>query len=145
MRFHGEYQHTVDAKGRVSLPAKFRKALPEEVVVVPSLGGALSVFSEEAYNAWVDLFFPKNEDGTGGYNPRSTKDVMFRKKLNASAENASVDSAGRITLSPRKRELAGIEKDVWIIGDDDHIEIWSAAAYEKTMGGFSMEDFMMQD
>ena len=143
MRFHGEYQHTVDAKGRVSLPAKFRKALPEEVIVVPGVGGALSVFSEEAFDAWVDSFFPKGEDGTGGSNPRSKKDVMFRKKLNASAENATVDSAGRITLSARKREDAGIEKDVWIIGDDDHIEIWNAQSYEETMESISWDDFLV--
>ena len=142
MRFHGEYQHTVDAKGRVSLPAKFRKALPEEVVVVPGVSGALSVFSEEAFDAWVDSFFPKKEDGSSGYNPRSAKDVMFRKGLNASAENATVDSAGRITLSAKKRAAAGIVKDVYIIGDDDHIEIWDAGAYEEAMSGFSLDDFL---
>lgn len=143
MRFHGEYQHTVDAKGRVSLPAKFRKALPEEVVVVPGVCGALCVFSNEAFDVWVESFFPKKEDGTSGYDSRSKRDVMLRKKLNASAENTSVDSAGRITLSARKREGAGIDKDVWIIGDGDHIEIWDAASYEEAMEGISLDDFMV--
>ena len=86
--------------------------------MVPGVSGALSVFSEEAFDAWVDSFFPKKEDGSSGYNPRSAKDVMFRKGLNASAENATVDSAGRITLSAKKRAAAGIAKDVYIIGDD---------------------------
>ena len=58
-------------------------------------------------------------------------------------ENATVDSAGRITLSARKREDAGIEKDVWIIGDDDHIEIWNAQSYEETMESISWDDFLV--
>ncbi len=143
MQFHGEYQHTVDTKGRVSLPAKFRKALPDEVVVVPGVFGGLSVFSEEGYAKWVEAFFPPKEDGTSGYNQRSRKDVMFRKMLNASAENTSVDSAGRITLSVRKREDANITKDVLIIGDDDHIEIWDVKSYEEAMEGISFDDFMV--
>ena len=141
MRFHGEYQHTVDTKGRVSLPAKFRKALPDEVVVVPAMAGALSVFSEEAYEAWVDSLFT-NAEGENTYDPMDPKAAMLRKQLNANAENVSVDSAGRITLSAKKRAQAGIEKDVYVIGDADHIEIWPAAQYEEQMGEFSFDAFM---
>lgn len=143
MRFRGEYKHTVDAKGRVSLPAKFRKALPEEIVVVPSVGGALSVFSDEAFDAWVDSFFPAKEDGTSGFDPRNKQDVKLRRMLNASAESVPVDSAGRIMLSADKRSKAGIVKDVRIIGNDDHIEIWNAESFEDELDSFNLEDYMV--
>lgn len=137
MRFHGEYKHTVDAKGRVSLPSKFRKVLPEELLVVPGFGGALYVFEENAFDTWVDSLFANKEEG---YNPKKREDVMLRKYLNARAESVVVDKAGRITLSAKKRSDAGIDKDVWIIGDDDHLEIWDEQKYEEQMQGFSLDD-----
>lgn len=141
MRYHGEYQHTVDAKGRVSLPAKFRKALPEEVVIVPGVGGALCVYSEEGFDEWMCSFFRK-EDGSDGFNPRSARDVALQRKLSASAENVTVDGAGRVTISAAKRKAAQIGKDVYVIGVVDHVEIWDAARYEETMASFSLDDFM---
>lgn len=142
MRFHGEYRHSVDAKGRVSLPARFRKALPDEVVIVPSAGGALSVFSEEGFDAWVDSFFPKKEDGTSGYDPRKKDDVKLLRMLNATAESVTVDSAGRITISARKRADYNIGKEVSIIGNNDHIEIVDAAAFEEEMSAFNLDDWL---
>ena len=116
MRFRGEYQHSVDSKGRVSLPAKFRKALPDEVTIVPvanaDFGKALYVFSDEAYDEWMDSFFDTEE---GGYNPRSKRHIALHKYLNSSAESV------------------GIDKNVTIIGEGDHIEIWDSQALESYM------------
>lgn len=126
MRFYGHSQHTVDDKGRVSLPAKQRKALPDELVVVPSpIDQSLYVFSEEGYDKWIDDFFPE------GFNPRSRSDQRFRKKLFDSAENVVVDAAGRIKLSAEHRKLVGIEKNVMVIGNDDHLEIEDLGVYEE--------------
>ena len=113
MRFRGEYQHSVDSKGRVSLPAKFRKALPDEVTIVPvanaDFGKALYVFSDEAYDEWMDSFFDTEE---GGYNPRSKRHIALHKYLNSSAESVAVDAAGRVKLSPKQCEKVGIDKNV---------------------------------
>ena len=141
MGFHGEFQHTVDSKGRVSLPSKFRKGMPDEVVVVPAMGGALSVFAEEDYENWVNSLFI-NKEGENTYFAMDPRSAKLRKQLNANAENVAVDSAGRITLSAKKRAVANIDKDVYIIGDKDHIEIWPAAAYEEQMADFSFDSFM---
>ena len=143
MRFNGQSQHTVDDKGRVSLPAKFRKALPDEVIIVPSLPGrgenALFVFAEEDFRQWVDSFFPIEE---GGYNPRSRKDVQLRKFLNANAETVAVDSAGRVKLSAKQRSERGIAKAVTIIGDEDHLEIWDTDEFETYMSeSMTFDDF----
>lgn len=126
MRFLGHSQHTVDDKGRVSLPAKQRKALPDEVVVVPSpMGEAILVFSEEAFDKWADSFFPD------GFNPRSKSDQKARKRLFGRAENVTIDSAGRIKLPAEQMQRAGIEKNVMISGNDDHLEIEDLGVYEE--------------
>ncbi|MGI6033062.1 MAG: division/cell wall cluster transcriptional repressor MraZ [Coriobacteriales bacterium] len=139
MRFSGHAQHSVDDKGRVSLPAKQRKALPEEVVVVPGFGKALYVFSEEAFDAWVDSFFPE------GYNPRSKGDRELRGRLFGSAENVAVDAAGRIKLSAEQREAVGIVKDVMISGNDDHLEIQDLAVYEQKQASLVSLDDLLED
>ena len=143
MRFHGEYKHSVDSKGRISLPSKFRKALPDEVVIVPSTSGALSVFSEEGFQEWVDSYFPKKEDGTGGYNPRKLDDVKLMRALNAQAESVTVDSNGRIMISAAKREKAGIGASAYVIGSGDRVEIMNVEAYEAQMEEFSLESFLV--
>lgn len=141
MRYHGEYQHTVDAKGRVSLPAKFRKALPEDLIIVPWQGGALRLFSEDEFEEWMAKFFRK-EDGTDGFNPLSESDERLRRYLSATAENVTVDGAGRITLSASKRDHGGITKDVYIIGDVDHVEIWDKKRYEDDKSLFSFDNYV---
>lgn len=146
MRFRGEYQHSVDNKGRVSLPAKFRKALPDEVTIVPvanaDFGKALYVFSDEAYDEWMDSFFDSEE---GGYNPRSKKHIALHKYLNSSAESVAVDAAGRVKLSPKQREKVGIDKNVTIIGEGDHIEIWDSQALDEYMDSIDPFGSFLED
>lgn len=133
MAFLGTYDHSVDAKGRVSLPARFRKELPEEVIIVPvnnpDLGHALFVFSDEAFKAWRADFFVGGPDGDDGYNKNNKRHLSLMRYLNANSTQESVDAAGRIKLSAEQRARVGIEKDVKIIGGDDHIEIWDASTY----------------
>ena len=135
MAFLGTYDHSVDAKGRVSLPARFRKELPDEVVIVPvtneDLGKALYVFSSEAFAAWKEGFFKGGPDGEDGYNSRNKKHVALMRYLNARAAQEPIDAAGRVKLSAKHREAADIEKDVRIVGNDDHIEIWSAQVFDE--------------
>lgn len=138
MRFYGKSQHTVDDKGRVSLPAKFRKALPEEVVVVPGFGGALYLFAESEFHKWVDsLFFDD------GYDPRKSDDLKLRASIFENAEGVKVDAAGRIKVPAELLEKMGIVKDVTICGNDDHLELWSPERHAAYMGaGTSLDAFL---
>ena len=139
MSFRGTYDHSVDAKGRVSLPAKHRKCLDDEVVVVPvpntDFGRALYVFNEDAYDEWVDSFFKSQnpEAEGGGFNQRSKAHIAMRRYLDASAETLAIDSVGRIKLSKKLTDKVGIERDVCIVGQNDHIEIWDSGAYAAYM------------
>ena len=126
--FTGVAEHTLDAKGRVSLPAKARRYLPEIVKCVLALDKqAVYVFAPEAYDAWVKSFFSE------GFNPRSTRDVQLRTRLLAFTEETAIDSAGRIE---------GLDKDVAIVGGGDHLEVCDGAAYRRAEEDLLALDFL---
>ena len=137
----GEYRHKIDAKGRLSLPAAFRKTLTEDtqLVVVPDVkNGFLSVYTVDAYEAWVDALFEKK----GGYNPGDRMHVMLRTKLNASAMPAKIDAVGRITLVAKQREMASLEKDAVLVGNTDHFEIWDAVRWDEFQSSIDLDELL---
>lgn len=132
--FVGEYKHTLDAKGRVSLPATFRRGIPEGVslYLYADKEGAVRVYPEAAYGEWLDRLFPKsksadeiyNEGATNGYDPRNRDDRTMRRLVASATREVMIDSAGRISVPDDLIAKAGIERDVSVIGDVDHIELW---------------------
>ncbi len=136
--FTGTFEHTLDPKGRVSLPAKIRKDLPQTVKTVLSLDKkAVYVFDPKAYKAWFDSFFPN------GVNPRSTQDVKLQQRLMAFSEDSDIDSAGRIGISSKLRSLVGLEKDVTILGCGDHLEIVDRERFAAVELDLLAMDFMV--
>ncbi|MEE8717270.1 MAG: MraZ family transcriptional regulator [Coriobacteriales bacterium] len=121
--FSGTYTHTLDSKGRVSLPAKFRKSLPVALKLVPR-GGTIHLFTIQDYQSWVGEFF----EG-GKPDPRSREDSKTLFSLTAHAEDTDIDSAGRISISAELCKRAGLEKEVKIVGMFGHIEIMSPEKY----------------
>lgn len=137
--FTGTFEHTLDAKGRVSLPSKIRRSLPQTVKTVLSLDkGSVYVFSPKAYKAWVESFFPN------GMNPKSVADVRLKQRLMAFSEDADIDSAGRIGISAKLRSIVGLEKDVTITGCDDHLEIVDRAKFSALEDELLAMDFMVE-
>lgn len=137
----GEYRHKIDAKGRLSLPAALRKGLTEDtqLVVVPDVkNGFLSVYTVDAYEAWVDALFEKK----GGYNPGDRKHVMLRTKLNASAMPNAMDSVGRINLAAKQRASVGLEKEAVLVGNTDHFEIWDAARWDEFQSSVDLDELL---
>ena len=129
---NGSYRFKTDAKGRVSLPAKFRKVLSEDLVVARSLSGDyLMVFDgQDSFNAWVDGIFV---DKFGGFNSTVSEQLMLRSALKGQAFDVQVDSAGRILLPTELREIAGIEREVVIVGNTGFFEVWSEERRSKAM------------
>ena len=121
---NGSYRFKIDAKGRVSLPAKFRKVLSEDLVVACALtGDYLMVFDGQgSFNAWVDGIFV---DKFGGYNSTNREQMMLRSMLKGNAFDVQPDTAGRILLPAELREKAGIDKEVVIVGNTGFFEVWS--------------------
>ena len=105
----GEYKHSIDAKGRLAMPAKLREELGERFTVTKGLDGCLSVYPEKEWEALEDRI-----RGLGnGEKARRVKRYYF-----ANAFDAQLDAQGR--------EFADLQKDVVVIGQLDHAEIWNS-------------------
>ena len=113
----GEYQHNLDAKGRIFVPAKFREDLGEGFLVTKGIGKCLFVFSKEEWNNFSEKLrqIPMTD----------TSSQSFIRMLFASACECDPDKQGRILLPSVLREFAGLEKDVVLVGVASRIEIWS--------------------
>ena len=122
---NGSYSFKTDAKGRVSLPAKFRKVLSDDLVVTSALSGDyLMVFDgQESFNAWVDGIFAGRFEG--GYNPAIQQHQKLRSALKGNAFDVQLDGAGRILLPANLREKAAIDREVVIVGNTGFFEVWS--------------------
>ena len=127
----GTYERNLDAKGRLSLPAALKDKLGKNVCVLraPDVD-ALYVFSAEEYEKWVMALFEKREGAQKGFNPRSRADQALMRKVNAMATSVDVDSASRIALSESLRAKAHLDREVTVVGNFDHMEIWDRATWE---------------
>ena len=135
----GSYRFKVDAKGRVALPSKFRKALSKDLVVSRELEDkCIYVFEPEGFNKWVKQLF---EAGFGGYDAANPQHLLLLTKLKANADSVDVDSSGRITLKQELREGVGIDREVVLVGNSGRLEIWDAESYDKTFAEVDLSVF----
>ena len=116
----GEYQHNIDAKGRLFLPAKLREELGTTFHVTLGDDGCVWVFSDEG---WANLM------AKIGALPYSKAKQL--RKLFAYASDCEPDAQGRILLSAPLRNEVGLEKEVIITGSFDRVEIWPARRWEE--------------
>ncbi len=115
----GEYSHSVDSKGRLFIPAKFREKLGFSFVLTKGLENTLTIYTNEEW----DKFAAKIS------NLPSKQARMLQRFFVASAQDCSPDSQGRILVPQVLRDYAGITKNVKILGMSDHIEIWDEARW----------------
>lgn len=113
----GEYSHTVDAKGRLIVPSKFREQLGDEFVVTKGLDGCLFVYEN---NEWKSLEEKLHTLPLTNANARK-----FTRFFLAGATVCEVDKQGRILLPAVLRSFAKIDKDVVLVGVGSRIEIWN--------------------
>jgi MraZ protein len=120
--FSGEYDHTVDDKGRLIIPAKFRAGLAEGLFVTRGLDGCLFVFPP---NAWRVL-----SEKVASL-PLSEGSARLFSRMIYSGTECKLDKQGRILLSPPLREHADIESEVVVIGVNYRLEIWSKKRWQE--------------
>lgn len=115
--FMGEYNHTVDTKGRLIIPSKFREALGDKFVITKGLDGCLFAYDNAGWSVFEEKL---------GNMPISRKDTrMFVRHFLAGAAEVEVDKQGRVLVPAKLREYAELVKDVVLVGAAGHIEIWS--------------------
>ena len=120
--FMCEYNHNVDAKGRLIVPAKFREALGDVFVVCQGLDHCLYVYSNEDWEAFSNQLANL---------PLTNKDArQFVRFFLSGASQVEVDKQGRILVPPTLRSFAELDKDVVLAGVGHRIEIWSKARWD---------------
>ncbi len=126
---NGQFSFKVDSKGRMALPAKFRKVLPETLVVARELkDDCVYVFVKSDFDLWVDKLF---QGRFGGYQESNHQHVELRRKLKGRAFEVEVDASGRIMIPQDVRRAVGIDKDVIILGNTGRFEVWDAKRFER--------------
>lgn len=120
--FLGEYRHTIDEKGRLTIPAKFRGLLAAGMVITRGFDRNLMAFSLEG---WEDL---SSRVKSLPWSDPSARE--FRRRVFSGAIDLIPDRQGRVLLPPYLREFANIDNDVVITGMLDHLEIWNSESWE---------------
>ena len=114
--FMGKYNHTIDPKGRLSIPSKYREVLGDEFVVSKGMDGCLYVYANEGKLASLPLM--------------SEEARQFARFFLSGAQPVTVDKQGRILMPQDLRDFAGLEKDVVLAGMGGRIEIWSLERWQ---------------
>ena len=121
--FIGEYGHSVDTKGRVSIPAKFREELGERFILTKGLDNCLFIYSMDEWSILENKLKQL---------PLTNRDARaFVRFFFSGATECELDSQGRIRIPTNLREHAMLEKDAVIIGVGTRIEIWSNLEWQE--------------
>lgn len=121
--FIGEYNHNLDDKGRLAIPAKFRAILKKGAVVTKGLDNCLFLYSKEQFEKIAQKFasLPLSQ----------AKARAFSRHMLAGAMDLEFDNQGRITLPEYLRKFSSLKKGIIIAGLYDHLEIWDEAAWNN--------------
>lgn len=123
--FLGEYRHTVDDKGRVIIPSKFREGFGSQLIATRGLDRCLFLYP---HDEWRQL-----EQKLRALPLAQREARAFVRFFFSGATECEFDRQGRISLPPTLREYAGLEKDAVIIGVSSRVEVWSAAEWDAYM------------
>ena len=128
---YGEYEHTIDAKGRMNFPAKLREEFGEHFYIAKSYNEkCLTVYTEESWNALKDSLKDKP----------SKVALPIERFLFGSACEAEPDKQGRIAIAPALRSYANIQSEVVVVGLVGRAEIWDKASWEEYNNQTTPED-----
>ena len=128
--FIGEYHHSIDDKGRLIIPAKFREELSDKFIITRGIENCLFAYPEESWNKIVEKLESL---------PFTKKDARsFTRFFLSGATVAEFDKQGRINITSPLIEYAGIKKECVIIGTGDRLEIWAKDAWEDFFNSASI-------
>ena len=122
----GAYDHTLDDKNRLTLPAKFREAFIDGVVITRGLDGCLYAFRRQDWDRLVD-------SRLSALDPLSPEGRRLQRHFFSGASEAELDKQGRVMIPAQLIEHAKLSKDVVVAGVNDRLEVWDRAAWRKEL------------
>jgi len=125
--FLGQYEHSIDEKGRLIVPAKYRDSLGEEFIITFGLDTCLFVYP---LSEWKSLSEKIKSFPLGKKDARAFGRILFSR-----ATSCSMDSQGRVSIVKYLKDYAHIQKEIMIIGVMDRIEIWNKDLWQKYSTG----------
>jgi MraZ protein len=126
--FFGEYEHAIDDKSRLTLPARFRELLADGVFLTKGLDGSVDVYPQRA---WQETVVARIET----LDPLSSEARVMQRHFFAGASNDVPDKQGRVHVPAALVRHAKLGKDVTVIGSYDHLEIWDRAVWAERLEG----------
>jgi MraZ protein len=118
----GEYEHTIDDKNRLTLPARFRQSFAGGVVVSRGIDPCLDVYTREAWEATM-------ASRLADLDPFTRETRQLRRALFSSGTEADVDKQGRVTIPAGLLKKVSLARDVVVVGVGDHLEVWDRKAW----------------
>jgi MraZ protein len=119
--FLGEYEHSIDAKGRMAVPARFRSQMDHGAVISKGMGTCLSIYTVQRWEE-------RTAELVAGMSGDELRD--FERRIFPSAGEVELDAQGRMVLPARLRAYANIQNEVTVAGVRDHFEIWDRATWQ---------------
>lgn len=136
MAFRGYYEHSLDAKGRLTVPAKFRPMLATGLVLAKAFEPCISVWAPQDWEQFTNRFL-------ASLNPFSSEGRRLQRYFNAGSFDAELDSAGRLMVPQSLIEHASVSRDVTVVGNMACFEIWDRKrwrSYERDLDKSIIED-----
>ena len=124
MAFRGHYEHSLDAKNRLSIPSRFRADFSNGIVLAKDWDTCLAVWTPIKHEAII-------ERALGQLNPMSAEYRKLSRYHQGNSFDLELDAAGRVTLPPPLLEHAEIAKEVMVVGVGDHLEVWSRERWRR--------------
>lgn len=145
--FLGSFENSFDAKGRVMLPAKYRKLLTSdgtdakdvkpsiELVVTLSFDNELRVYTSEQFDTYLKGLFANEVNGESRFDETDADERRMRAIVNANSATATFDGTGRIIVPAKLRKLAQIDKEALVEGSGEYLAIWDPDRKERFLMG----------
>lgn len=126
--FIGQYDHSIDDKSRITLPARFRDALAAGVVLSKGLDGSVDVYPKDAWQMIVGARI-------GRLDPLLPDTRTLQRHFFGGASEDTPDKQGRVLLPAQLLRFGSLDKDVTVVGNNDHLEIWDRAVWAERLEG----------
>jgi MraZ protein len=124
LAFRGHYEYSLDAKNRLTIPAKFRAVLSGGLVLAKALEPCVAIWTPQGWDQFT-------ERAIGNRDPFSAEARHLQRYFHAGSFDAQLDSAGRVMLPPPLLRHAALRKEVSVIGNYDAIEVWDRDAWRR--------------